>query len=491
MQVEQGSRNHEIVPTPLITSISGLHNRTGVHKHISTLAKLNLISRVRNAKYDGYRLTYGGLDYLALHAHLKSQCIYSVGNQVGVGKESDIFVVAAPTGEKLVLKIHRLGRISFRTVKTNRDYLRNRSSGSWMYMSRLAAMKEHAFLQALYDVGFPVPKPAAWNRHTVLMALIDAFPLRQITKVPDPASLYGQLIELILRLAKFGLIHGDFNEFNILIEENEFESSPEAQLGNPTPDGSRSTSSETQPETAPEEASLAAPPEPIPDLLSTPAEQLQPSNSEPKSRHTIKLNPIIIDFPQSVSIDHPNAEFYFNRDVNCVKRFFSRRFGFTSDEPGPFFADAMQDVGKRPGIRRLDVEVEASGFSRKMAKELEKYMKEVGVDGDAKTSGSGEQDAANEDESSEDEGDVEGLATEDDGAESIPPPLEESGVLLPLATHVVDGMTVMELSEAAASRPNFPADPHRDEAFSMAGSVRSVRSRNPTTIAKASKGWAI
>lgn len=32
--------------------------------------------------------------------------------------------------------------------------------------------------------------------------------------------------------------------------------------------------------------------------------------------------------------------------------------------------------------RRLDVEVEASGFSRKMAKELEKYMEEVGADGD-------------------------------------------------------------------------------------------------------------
>lgn len=31
---------------------------------------------------------------------------------------------------------------------------------------------------------------------------------------------------------------------------------------------------------------------------------------------------------------------------------------------------------------RLDVSVEASGFSRKQAKELEAYMKSVGVDGD-------------------------------------------------------------------------------------------------------------
>ena len=469
MKVEQGSRNHEVVPTPLITSISGLHNRTGVHKHISTLAKLNLISRVRNASYDGYRLTYGGLDYLALHAHLKSQCVYSVGNQVGVGKESDIFVVASPTGEKLVLKIHRLGRISFRSVKTNRDYLRNRSSGSWMYMSRLAAMKEYAFLQALYDVGFPVPKPVSSNRHTVLMALVDAFPLRQIATVPDPANLYGQLIELILRLAKFGLIHGDFNEFNILIEEHEVGPSRKPQA---------------------ESSSLEMEPEQI-----TPAEEQEQNSSledapvgesDESSEREIQLIPIIIDFPQSVSIDHANAEFYFDRDVACVKRFFSRRFHFTSDEPGPFFADAIKEAGKKSGVRRLDVEVEASGFSRKMAKELEKYMKEVGVDGDATETVHDEQEEENDDE----EGEEQSYGLEEDAPEPDSD-VQGTDVTATLVSPIIDGMTVLELSEAAAATSNFPVDPNREEAYSMAGSMRSVRSRNPTTIAKASRGWAI
>ena len=44
----------------------------------------------------------------------------------------------------------RLGRISFRAIKNKRDYLGKRSSASWMYMSRLAAQKEFAFMQ----VGF-------------------------------------------------------------------------------------------------------------------------------------------------------------------------------------------------------------------------------------------------------------------------------------------------------------------------------------------------
>lgn len=37
---------------------------------------------------DGYRLTYGGYDYLALRTLSKRDSVLSVGNQIGVGKES-------------------------------------------------------------------------------------------------------------------------------------------------------------------------------------------------------------------------------------------------------------------------------------------------------------------------------------------------------------------------------------------------------------------
>ncbi|KAL9073340.1 MAG: hypothetical protein Q9161_002955 [Pseudevernia consocians] len=341
--VEMGSKNHEVVPTPLITQLSGLRGGSGVHKSISTLAKANLIARMKNAKYDGYRLTYGGLDYLALHTHLKRQTLYSTGNCIGVGKESDIYVVASSTGTQFILKIHRLGRISFRSIKNNRDYLKHRSSASWLYMSRLSALKEFAFMKVLRENGFRVPEPVAQSRHTVVMELIDAFPLRQIQEVPNPAGLYAELIDIVLRLASFGLIHGDFNEFNVLIREDEM---PAVE-----------TSADTKTE--------------IPD-----------------SKPGITLTPVIIDFPQMVSIDHTNAEMYFDRDINCIKRFFERRFNFVSDEPGPLFADAKKLAGG-PKSKRLDVEVEASGFSKKMAKELEKYMQEVGVDGDVSHEGTG------------------------------------------------------------------------------------------------------
>ncbi|KAJ9501200.1 Serine/threonine-protein kinase rio2 [Exophiala xenobiotica] len=336
--VETGSRNHEVVPTPLIANLS--KSSVGdVQRSISLLAKANLIAKVKNAKYDGYRLTYGGLDYLALHSLQKSNTVYSVGNQIGVGKESDIFVVSDEKGEQRVLKIHRLGRVSFKKgVRNKRDYARTktqkeRGAGSWMYMSRLAAVKEYAFLQALHDAGLSVPIPLGQNRHQLVMSLIDGFPLRQIENVPDPAGLYAELMEILVRLCSLGLIHGDFNEFNLIIKEEQEEEG-----------------------------------------------------------EGIRLVPVLIDFPQMVSVDHANAEFYFDRDVECVKRFFARRFGFTSTEEGPLFKDARKQLGREG--RRLDVEVEASGFSKKMAKDLETYMKDHGIDGDARDAETNDEEAS-------------------------------------------------------------------------------------------------
>jgi len=50
MQVEKGSKNHEVVPTTLITQLSGLRGASGVNKCISSLAKVGLIAKVKNAK---------------------------------------------------------------------------------------------------------------------------------------------------------------------------------------------------------------------------------------------------------------------------------------------------------------------------------------------------------------------------------------------------------------------------------------------------------
>ncbi|KAJ3217409.1 Serine/threonine-protein kinase RIO2 [Dinochytrium kinnereticum] len=317
---EMGSRNHEVVPTTLITSIAAL-KRGGVGKCLSSLAKNTLVSREASVKYEGYRLTYGGYDYLALRTFSKRGTVHSVGNQIGVGKESDIYIVADEEGNQRVLKLHRLGRTSFRSVKANRDYLRNRSTGSWLYLARLAAMKEFAFMKVLHSNGFPVPIPYDCNRHCVVMSLIDAYPLCQIRDVENPGALYSKLMDLIVRLACSGLIHGDFNEFNLLITNDD--------------------------------------------------------------------EPILIDFPQMVSTSHRNAEMYFNRDVECIRTFFRRRFNYESTIYPKFTRDTKREFD-------LDIEVAASGFSRSHQDELEKDENEN--DEDDESDGAEEvEDAARED----------------------------------------------------------------------------------------------
>ncbi|KAK0465126.1 RIO1 family-domain-containing protein [Desarmillaria tabescens] len=332
--VEMGSKNHEVVPTNLIAQISGLRNG-GVNKLIGSLAKRNLVSKVQNSKYDGYRLTYGGYDFLAMRAMSKRDSMHSVGNQIGVGKESDIYIVADSEGKEMVLKLHRLGRISFRAIKDKRDYLGKRKSASWMYMSRLAAQKEWAFMKVLHEHDFPVPKPIDQARHCILMEFIDAYPLRQISEVPSPGKLYSTLMDLIVRFAHAGLIHGDFNEFNILIRRDTGE-------------------------------------------------------------------PVVIDFPQMVSTSHVNAEWYFNRDVECIRTFFKRRFRYESSLYPRFKTIATENTSE--SNFRLDIVVAASGFGNKDMKVLEEYMAAVNEE-EARDGEEEEEEEDDEDEDDEDDED--------------------------------------------------------------------------------------
>lgn len=255
--VEMGMKNHEYVSKQLIAQISNL-KRQNVNEILSTLLKHKLLSHM-NIKYDGYKLTYNGYDILALKTFVRRDVIESVGMRMGVGKESDIHLCKHTDGRILCLKFHRLGRVSFRAVKTNRDYLKGRSHASWMYLARLAALKEFTYMKLLHENKFEVPEPIDLNRHVILMEYVDACPLYHVKTLENPLQVLETLMKLIVRLANAGLIHGDFNEFNLMIDDEQ------------------------------------------------------------------KIT--LIDFPQIVSTKHPNAELYFQRDVNCIKRLFEKKFG--------------------------------------------------------------------------------------------------------------------------------------------------------------------
>lgn len=316
--VEMGSRNHELVPTQMIHSMGGLKSPSGTNRAIGDLAKLKLVSRLRNARYDGFRITYLGYDYLALKLMLNRNTLYSVGCTIGVGKESDIYSVSDTNGQQKVLKIHRLGRTSFKTVKNNRDYLKNRNSTSWMYLSRLAAEKEYQFMTVLHDNGFIVPIPYDYLRHCVMMEWIPGYTMKLMKTYPSYKKLYSDLMNFIVKLGNHGLIHCDFNEFNIIIRDEQDAKNHEFDF-------------------------------------------------------------VVIDFPQCVSIEHVDAQFYFKRDVDGIRSFFQKKFNYTPEDDSTMFdtegygdgykyayPDFDRDVHR---IAELDTEVKASGWTKKKNRE--------------------------------------------------------------------------------------------------------------------------
>lgn len=217
--VEMGMKNHELVPTPLVERISYLRHG-GCTKLLKSLSKIKLVHHDAK-KYDGYYLTYPGYDFLALKTFSKRGLIEGVGRQIGVGKESDIYVVLNDKDEELVLKCQRLGRISFRQIKNKRDYFKGTKPSNWLYISRLAALKEYAFMKALYESGFPTPIPVSHNRHCVLMSKVNGYPLVHVTQMAHPQQVFKKCVDLIVKFAEYGLIHGDFNEFNIMCTDEE------------------------------------------------------------------------------------------------------------------------------------------------------------------------------------------------------------------------------------------------------------------------------
>ena len=372
--IEMGMRNHEIVPVELIQSISKIRN-TSVRRILANLLKHKLIKHTK-IQYDGYSLNFLGYDFLAIHSLIKQGILVQIGTKIGVGKESDVYLcyvkkvnseisdelynqikeniltenalkeqnrqkkleekknikndeeeneekkeheeeeeessseeevsyiqndlpktIQTVVGELTIacIKFARLGRTSFRAVKSKRDYVKSQTHYNWLYLSRLSAQNEYKNMKGLYSHGFSVPRPYGYNRHAIIMEYVPSYPLNKVEEIKDKNVIYHKMMDFIYKLGENGLIHGDFNEFNILLNIDK------------------------------------------PDEI------------------------VVIDFPQMISLNHPEADNYFKRDVQCVKNYFLKKFNLTFDEDLKF-SDIKQ-------INFLDEELKAYGYKKEKEKE--------------------------------------------------------------------------------------------------------------------------
>lgn len=215
--VEKGNHSHEIVPTAVVEQLAGLR-LGGTRAFLNELLKHKLVSH-ENKRYDGFRLTSLGLDYLALRQLCHQKAIESVGPHVGVGKEADVLECVDSNGNAVALKLHRLGRTSFKDVSRKRDYGGERQHQTWLHVSKRSAMKEYSFLRALSANGFSVPGPIACNRHAVVMEFAtDYVTLESVRYCDQPEKLYMHVMNSLAALTACGLVHCDASEFNWLCQ---------------------------------------------------------------------------------------------------------------------------------------------------------------------------------------------------------------------------------------------------------------------------------
>jgi len=381
--VEMGMKNHELVPSALVAAIAHLPTG-GSHKKLRELHKHRLVAYEQgNQRYSGYRLTNAGYDYLGLKVLVEKDVVTSVGNQIGVGKESDVYIVADEEENQFALKFHRLGRTCFRQIKNKRDYLKYRKSASWLYLGRLAAAKEYAYMKALYDRGFPVPKPVDVNRHCLVMELLSGHPMCQVNELTDPGSVYNECMEILVRLGNHGVIHGDFNEFNLMLDSDD------------------------------------------------------------------KVT--MIDFPQMISTSHPNAEMYFDRDVDCIRKFFSKRYDYES-ECYPTFADLSR-------IDNLDVEVAASGFSKDLSDAFDQTMADIGLLDKHETADTDDDedidDVEEQNVEDEDKDEIVEIESEEEEENSKPPPGKDPRILQWLSQASDDDQSLnLSMADLGLKEPN-------------------------------------
>ncbi len=213
--IEAAMAKREFVPTEQIQKYAKLP-MDRIQFTLGKLNKLGLIYQTKGA-YTGHTLNYAGYDCLAINTLVKADVIASFGQTLGVGKEADVYDALSPTGKRIAVKFHRLGRISFRQTRRKRGYIREHST--WLFQSHLAAEKEFQAMKLAYENGVSVPEPISQNRHVIAMGMIEGGELSKYKDIGKPEKVLSEILRNIRKAyLKAHVIHADLSEYNIILK---------------------------------------------------------------------------------------------------------------------------------------------------------------------------------------------------------------------------------------------------------------------------------
>lgn len=184
---------------------------------VKKLTKMKLLSR--HPTTETYRITFLGLDCLALNILASKNIVSALGDRIGRGKESEIYKGLRENNELVVVKFYRIGRQSFRHVLKYRGYYENIDDTNWFRRSIIAGRREREILNTLNKYLVKgVPKIYGGALHSVVMEFIDGVMLYEVRELREPSKIFNQIIDVIKTVYKnVGVVHGDLSEYNIMI----------------------------------------------------------------------------------------------------------------------------------------------------------------------------------------------------------------------------------------------------------------------------------
>jgi RIO kinase 2 len=217
--IELSMKHYEWVPMDELVKFTRLPFSL-LEYRIRQLMQKKMVVAVNNP-YEGYQIYYDAYDALALNTFVKRGTVSAIGDEIGVGKESVVIEavkepalgIGEPQG--VIIKFHREGRTSFKSVKRVRSHLDDKEHFSWIYAARLAANREADIMRQLYpDVS--VPKLIDNNRHAIVMEVAPGSLLYR-TRLEEPELFLGMIIDQLKVTYRKGIIHSDISEYNIFV----------------------------------------------------------------------------------------------------------------------------------------------------------------------------------------------------------------------------------------------------------------------------------
>ncbi|GAB6148006.1 RIO1 family regulatory kinase/ATPase domain-containing protein [Stetteria hydrogenophila] len=225
--IEKWLPKYEYVPAEVLERHARLPP-SALSRSLRKLGELKLVRRTLGSLI-GYTLTFMGLDVLALRGLVVRGVVEEIGEKIGVGKEGNVYLAVAPSGERVVVKFHREGRRSFKHLRRARSFMAEASRGQWLLKAKMLGEREFKILVELSSRGARVPKPLGWNRNAVVQAYLEGVELYRLKAGGLERGQAERILWDVLETVRtayrdVGIVHGDLSEYNVLVavEDGEY-----------------------------------------------------------------------------------------------------------------------------------------------------------------------------------------------------------------------------------------------------------------------------